>query len=145
MQCKQCSSWTSLRGTHTKNPRGASTRLPANQVGIALIDPTQTVKDNWMASCAITGHLFAALHGTSEFRLGYNYLLIGEGRYEIRQRHAEDVETALDEAQAAGSTEDAWRMGQITRTGAWLSVLSSTVNGTELWGAGMEGFPIPNI
>ena len=110
--------------------RIAVTGLPVNQAGIALPDPTQTVKDNWTASCVITGHLVAALRGTAEFWLGYHDLLIGEVRDEIRQRHAEDTETALGEAQAVASTEDARRMGQIMRTGAWLSVLPSTINGT---------------
>ena len=118
------------KGATSQIPGRVVTCLPVNQAGIALPDPTQTVKDNWTASCVITGHLVAALRGTAEFWLGYHDLLIGEVRDEIRQRHAEDTETALGEAQAVASTEDARRMGQIMRTGAWLSVLPSTINGT---------------
>ena len=57
----------------------------------------------------------------------------GEGRYEIRRQHAYSEETTLGEDQAAASTEDARRMGRITRTRVWMLVLPSTVNGMELW------------
>ena len=57
---------------------------------------------------------------------------MGEGREEIQQGHAEYVETALGEARATTLKPDARRMGRIQRTGAWLSVIPSTVNGTEL-------------
>ena len=57
---------------------------------------------------------------------------MGEGRDEIYRRHTEAVETALGEARAAASKADACCMGRITWTGAWLLVLPSNVNGTEL-------------
>ena len=39
---------------------------------------------------------------------------------------------ALGGSQATASTEDARRMGRITRMGVWMSVLPSNGNGTEL-------------
>ena len=57
---------------------------------------------------------------------------MAEGRYEIFRQHTEAVETALGEARAAASKADACCMGRITRTGAWLLVLPSNVNGAEL-------------
>ena len=57
---------------------------------------------------------------------------MGEGRDEIRLRHNENADTALGEAREAASMEGSHRMGHIMQTGAWLSVLPSTVNGTEL-------------
>ena len=57
---------------------------------------------------------------------------MGEGRDEIHWQHAEAAETALGEARATAFTEDACHMGRIMQTGAWMSVLPSTVNGTEL-------------
>ena len=39
----------------------AITRLPVNQAGLSLTDPTRTAPDNWQASCVITGHLDSAL------------------------------------------------------------------------------------
>ena len=51
------------------------------------------------------------------------------------------LETALGEAQSVTSTKDARQMGRITQTGAWMSVLLSTVNGTALgyqeWGGSL--------
>ena len=44
----------------------------------------------------------------------------------------EAEDTTLGEAWADASTKNARRMGRIHMTGAWLSVLPSTVNGTEL-------------
>ena len=57
---------------------------------------------------------------------------MGEGRDEIHQQHAGAADMALVESQSAASTGDVQRMGRITRMGEWLSVISSTVNGTEL-------------
>ena len=51
---------------------------------------------------------------------------------EICRRHAEAPEMVLEEAQATASMKGACRMVCITQTGAWLSVLPSTGNGTEL-------------
>ena len=59
------------------------TGFPVNHAEIALIDPTQTTGDNWTASCVITGHLVAALHGAVDFKSGGHALLMGKGRNEI--------------------------------------------------------------
>ena len=44
----------------------------------------------------------------------------------------ETIETTTGEARAAASNLDAHRLGQMKRAGAWMSVLSSTVNGTTI-------------
>ena len=44
------------------------TRLPVEQAGMTLPDPTQTAPENWQASCVITGHLVSALRGQVPFR-----------------------------------------------------------------------------
>ena len=66
------------------------------------------------------------------FRSGYHALLMVEGREEIQLQHTEEYEIALGDTRATASKTDAQRMGKIHRTGAWLSMLPSTVNGTEL-------------
>ena len=106
--------------------------MPDKQAGIALPDPTQTVGSKCTASCVITGHIVAVLHETAEFWSGYYALLMEEGRDDIRWRHIEAEETSQVEAWSAASTEDACRMGKITRTGGWLSVPSSVINGKDL-------------
>ena len=77
-----------FKGDTSHIPRRVVTGVPVNYSGIALIDPTHTSGANWKASCIITGLLVTEIHGTAEFRSGYHALLMGEGRYEILQRHA---------------------------------------------------------
>ena len=122
-----------FKGATSQIPDRAITGMPFKQTGIDLPNHTQTTGANWTASCVITGHLIAAPRGTAEFRPGYNALLIGEGREEIQRRHEKAAETYLGEAWAAASKTDARRLGRIQRMGAWLSVITSRVNGTELW------------
>ena len=121
-----------FKGDTSQIPMIAVTGLTVKQAGIALPGHTQTVGTNWMESCVITGHLVAELRGTDEFRARVCALLMIEGRGNIHRRHAEDAEMALGEAQAAASMADAFQMVRIMQAGAWLLVLPSTVNGTEL-------------
>ena len=88
-------------------PSRAITGLLVKQDVFSLLDPTRTAGENWTASFIITVHLVAALCGTDEFRSGDHALLMGEGREEIRQKHAKAAKTALGEAQAAASKQDA--------------------------------------
>ena len=57
---------------------------------------------------------------------------MGEGRKEIQRRHVEEAETALGEARDAAYKPEAQEMGRIQQIGALISVIPSTVNGTEL-------------
>ena len=107
-----------FQGDISQIPGRAITGLPVKQAGIDLPKPTRTAGENWTLSCIITGHLVAELQGTAEFRSGDHALLMGEGREEIRQRHAEAEDTALVKARAAASKLDDRRMGRIHRT--WL-------------------------
>ena len=120
------------KGDTSQIPGRVVTGLPVKKVGIALPDPTQTFGANWTASYFITGHLTAVLCGTAKSWSGDYALFMGEGRYDIRRRRADAVETELGEAWADMSMEDACRMVRITRMGAWLSVFPFTVNGMEL-------------
>ena len=77
-------------------------------------------------------HFVLALRGTAGFRSVNHALLMGEGREDIRRQHVDATETALGEAWAAASNTGKQRLGRLQQTGAWLSVLPSTINGTEL-------------
>ena len=57
---------------------------------------------------------------------------MGKGRDDTFRGHGEDMGTALGESQEATSMEDTRRTGRIMHTRACLSVMTSTVNGTEL-------------
>ena len=120
-----------FKGDTSQIPRKAVTSLPVEQAGISLPDPTQTAGSNWTASYVITGYLVSAICETDELRSGYHALLMGECRYEIFHWCDEDVETVLGKSQDVLSTEDAHQMEWIMRMGAFLSVISYTVNGTE--------------
>ena len=72
-----------FQGDTNQIPGRAITGLPVKQVGINLPHPTQTAGANWTESCVITGHLFIALCGTDEFRLGDHDLLVGNIREDI--------------------------------------------------------------
>ena len=57
-----------FKGETYQIPGRVVTSLPVKQDGIALPDPTQSLRTIWTASYAITGHLVAELHGTAEFQ-----------------------------------------------------------------------------
>ena len=59
---------------------------------------------------------------------------MGKGREEIRRQHVEAAETTLGDAWATASKTDARLLERIQRTEAWLTVLPSTINETELGG-----------
>ena len=100
-----------FKGATSQIPGRTVTGLPVKQARIELPDPNQTARANWTASCFITGHLVTALPDVADFWSGDDALLMGEVRDEIRQRNFKDVETALGEAWAAMSMEDALRIG----------------------------------
>ena len=121
-----------FQGATSQILRRVIKNLLSKKAGISLPESTWTAGVNCTESCMITGHLVTALCGTAEFRSGNHALLMGEGREEIRQRHAEEADNTLGEARTAASKSDTRRLGRIQQKGAWLSVIPSTVNGTEL-------------
>ena len=84
------------------------------QAVLALPDPTNTASDNWTASCVITGNLAAELRVHEEFWTADHYACLWEGRTAVQKRSVLLEEEAL------------------SKTGAWLTVQPSTVNGAEL-------------
>lgn len=57
------------------------------------------------------------LNSTAEFSLGDHALFMVEVRNEIRWRHTEAADTAIEEAQAVASMEDTCHIGKIKQTG----------------------------
>ena len=108
------------------------TGLPLKQAGLALPDPYQTAPENWTASCVITGHLVVALRGQVEFRTADRSTCLGEGRTAVRRRGKVQAEEALMAVLEGALVFHARRLRRAAMTGAWLTVLPSTVNGTEL-------------
>ena len=121
-----------FRGLTEGLPTRDNTCLPVNQAGMAITDPVNTAPENWTASCVITGRLVAALRGQAAFRKADHTACLRGGRLAVRHRGEEQAEEALTAALEGGLVLQARRMRRAAKTGAWLMVLPSTVNGTEL-------------
>ena len=113
-------------------PERGITRLPVKQAGLALPDPTQTDPENWTASCVITGNLVAALRGQVEFRAAEHSACLREGWTAVRRRGKILAEEALTAALEGDLVFHARHLRRVANTGAWITVLPSTVNWTEL-------------
>ena len=108
------------------------TRLSVKQAGLVLTDPTKTAPENWMASCVITGHLFAALRGQEDFWTVDHSSCLQEGRTTVREMIILLIEEAFSETIGGSPVQGTRRLKSATKMGAWLTVQPSTVNGTEL-------------
>ena len=106
--------------------------LPMKQAGLAFPDPTKTAAEKWMEYCVITGHLVADLRGQEEFRTSYHATYMREGREEARKRNTLRSDEALEETLEGAPVHVACRLWWAKKTGAWLTVQPSTVNGTGL-------------
>ena len=113
-------------------PERGITRLPFKQAGLALPDPTQTDPENWTASCVITGKLVAALRGQVEFWRADHSACLWEGRTAVRRRGQIQAEEDLTAALEGAPVFHARQLQQAAKTRAWITVLPSTVNRTEL-------------
>jgi hypothetical protein len=106
--------------------------LPVKHAGLALPNPTTAVESNWKASTLICGHLVAALRGATDFRSEDHSATMQSGKAELKKRnqalHDEKLATLLRPMTA----EKSRTISRGKETGAWLSVLPSTVNGTVL-------------
>ena len=108
------------------------TCLPVKQAEIAISDPTESAGGNYTASTVACGHLVAALRRREEFRSVMHQSTMAEEKAATRKRNLE-----LNSAKLATTLR---RLPDglnrtITRgkeTGAWLTVLPSIVNETEL-------------
>ena len=91
-----------------------------------------TAESNWTSSTVICGHFVAAIRGRVEFRSADHQQIWNSGIAEMKKRQLEVSSEKLGtilRAQPEGRRRTIRRGEQ---TGAWLSVLPSTVNGTEL-------------
>ena len=102
------------------------------QAGLALPDPIKTAPENWTASCVITGHLVAALRGQVVFLTADHSACLRGGRLAVRHRGEKRAEEALTAVLERDLVLQARWMRWAAKPGAWLTVLLSTVNGTDL-------------
>ena len=109
-----------------------NTRLPVNFAALAILNPVKTDPENWTASCVITGHLVAAVRDQDIFRTADHTACLRGGRLAVRHREEQRAEAALTASLEGAPVLQARQMRRAAKTGAWITVLPSTVNGTEL-------------
>ena len=113
-------------------PGRAITRLSVKQAGLDLPYPTRTSPDNWQASCVITGHLMSALRGQVPFRTVDHAACLRDGWAAVRRKSVAKAMASLEVTIAVAPEVVNRRLRRATKTGAWLTVQSSTVNRTDL-------------
>ena len=121
-----------FEGVRDGVPGRSITRLPVKQAGMALPDPTQTSPDNWQASCVITGHLVSALRGQVPFRTVDHADCLRYGRAAVRRKSVAKAMASLETTISGAPEVVTRRLRRATKTGAWLKVQPSTINGTEM-------------
>ena len=113
-------------------PERAITRLSVKQAGMALPYPTRTAPENWQASCVITGNLVSALRGQVPFRTADHTACLRYGRAAVRRQSVAKAMLSLEVSIAGAPAVATRQLQRATKTGAWMTVQPSTVNGTEL-------------
>ena len=81
---------------------------------------------------ALTGQLVTALRGQATFRTANHTACLRGGRLDVRHRGEQRAEAALTTALKGALVLQARQMRRSEKTRAWLKVLLSTVNDTEL-------------
>ena len=76
--------------------------------------------------------MVAVLQGSTDINTGYQILLLQKGYKEIRRQNIHNTQAALEEAMSAAPTLEYHKLRRGTNTGAWITVLPYTVNGTDL-------------
>ena len=102
------------------------------QAGLAIPDPVKTAPENCTASCVITGHLVASLRGQAVFRTSDHTACLRGRRLTVRHRGEKRAEVVLTAQLEGPLVLQACQMRRAAKTGAWITVLLSTVNGTDL-------------
>ena len=97
-----------------------------------LPDPSQTAREIWTASYVITGHLVAVFRVQLEFQTADHLSCLQEGRKAVRRRRQIRAEEALTAALEEALVLHTRRLQRAVKTGAWLTVQPSTVNGTKM-------------
>jgi hypothetical protein len=114
------------------DPRRKISCLPVKWAGLAIPDPTSSADSNYNASILLCSHLLAAFRGVDEFRSADHLAVIAEVKAELKLRNQAKYESAMTSLTSKLSCDNRRTIIRGQETGQWLSVLPSTVNGTEL-------------
>jgi hypothetical protein len=106
--------------------------LSVRRAGMGIPDPSRTADRQYSASKEVTAQLTASL--VKRERLGTATYLAGsaDARKDTRKKWQEEEEAAFQRITSAASKTTARQMTRSRDTGTWLTVMPSTLNGTEL-------------
>ena len=106
--------------------------LPVRQAGLGIPDPRDRAAPNYDASCAMTAPLITSLTDRSPLSALEYAVDASIQRDASRAARAREAEATSKELQAAASQLQARRMDRARETGAWLTAMPDTLNGTVL-------------
>ena len=114
------------------DPRRNISCLPVKWAGLAIPNPTSAADANYEASILICSHILAAFRGVETFRSAKHTSVISEVKTELKLRNRNKYENEMTLLTSKLPCDDRRTILRGQETGQWLSVLPSTVNGTEL-------------
>ena len=117
--------------------RRALTALPVKFSGLSIPDPSESAAVNYERSTLVCSHLSRAVQGKIPFMIADHEATRKEVLAEYRPRQIEENEDKLDSLiknlpNPGGKNLLARTISRGGKTGQWLTVLPSTVSGTEL-------------
>lgn len=95
-------------------------------------NPVKSAEPNYKTSILASSHLLAAIRGVEEFRSADHASVMREVRSEVKTRNKAKNDKALNWIVSKLPCDDRRTIERGKQTGQWLSVLPSSVNGTEL-------------
>jgi hypothetical protein len=106
--------------------------LPVKFAGLALPDPTASSEDNYEGSPLVCSHILAAFRGIESFSSADHQSLRKAVTAEIKTRRSDKQDSTLSTILADLDYDTRRTILRGKETGQWLSVMPSTLNGTEL-------------
>jgi hypothetical protein len=106
---------------------------------MALPDPTKSAPSNYEASTCVNTHIIDALKGTEPISALIHVATIKEVRTELTGRKNATDDSALKSVLSKKPCDLSRAVARGKKTGPWLSVMPSTVNGTFLLGQEFKG------
>jgi hypothetical protein len=114
------------------DPRHNLSKLPVKFAGLALPDPVASSDNNFEASTLVCSHLLAAFRGVEPFSSEEHLPVQKTVIAELKVRKTALNEFTLDSILKGLDCDTRRTILQGKETGQWLSVMPSTLNGTEL-------------
>jgi hypothetical protein len=106
--------------------------LPVKFAGLAIPDPTASSEGNYEASTLVCSHILAAFRGTESFSSADHKSVRNAVTTELKSRRTEKLDSTLSSILADLDCDTRRTILRGKETGQWLSVMPSTLNGTEL-------------